>query len=77
MDASGDAIPLIGIGGITEHNAGEVMRAGATGVAVITSILASADAGLAAARLKRAMLDSLDTASAGPDKNARGGGAGA
>ena len=77
MDASEEAIPLFGIGGITEHNAEEVMRAGATGVAVITSILASADAGLAAARLKRAMLDSLDTAVAGTDKSAKGGGAGA
>ncbi len=77
MERSGREVPLIGIGGITEGNAGEVMRAGATGVAVITGILASADAGQAAARIKAAMLDSLDTAAAAPERGAQGGEVGA
>ena len=50
-------VPLVGIGGITEANLGEVMKAGAAGVAVITSILASPDPGQEARKLKRAMLD--------------------
>lgn len=50
-------LPLIGIGGITENNLGEVMREGATGVAVITSILASPDPRQEAIKLKREMLN--------------------
>lgn len=49
--------PIIGIGGITAGNLGEVIRAGASGVAVITSILASADPEEEARKLKNAMLD--------------------
>lgn len=49
-------IPLIGIGGINATNLGEVLRAGAKGVAVITSILASPHPREAAQELKRAML---------------------
>jgi thiamine-phosphate diphosphorylase len=49
-------LPVIGIGGITVENVGEVMGAGASGVAVITSILASADPKAEATRLKNAML---------------------
>ena len=37
------ALPLIGIGGITPGNLGEVVEAGASGVAVIRSILAAND----------------------------------
>ncbi len=77
LDANGSSIPLVGIGGINGSNAGEVMRAGATGVAVITSILAASDAGKAAARLKREMLNSLETAAAVPDSGAKGGSVGA
>ncbi len=48
-------IPLIGIGGITEENLGEVLAAGAAGVAVITRILDAADPEAAARKLKQAM----------------------
>ena len=49
--------PLIGIGGITAANLGEVMQAGASGVAVISSILASEDPEGEARKLKQAMLE--------------------
>ena len=52
-------IPVIGIGGITADNVGEVMQAGAFGAAVITNILAAADPEGAAARLKAAMRAAL------------------
>ena len=55
-------VPLIGIGGITESNLGEVMGAGALGVAVITSILGAPDPKRQAAELKRAMLDTWKSA---------------
>ena len=45
-------LPLIGIGGITPENAPGVIEAGASGVAVITNILAASDPLAAAARLK-------------------------
>ena len=48
-------IPLIGIGGINEENLGEVLAAGATGVAVITRILDAADPEATARKLKQAM----------------------
>ncbi len=35
--------PIIGIGGITAQNAGEVLRAGAVGVAVITAVISAED----------------------------------
>ena len=50
-------LPLIGIGGINAENLGEVLSAGADGVAVITSILASPDPEGAARQLKRAMIE--------------------
>ena len=50
-------VPVIGIGGITADNLSEVIHAGASGVAVITSILASSDPKTEAGRLKDAMLD--------------------
>ena len=77
LERNGRAVPLIGIGGITERNAGEVMRAGASGVAVITSILAASDTGQAAARLKREMVTSLENAAPVPDRGLAGGGVGA
>ena len=49
------SLPVIGIGGITAQNLGEVMEAGACGVAVITSILASPDPKAAAQELKQAL----------------------
>ena len=45
-------LPLIGIGGITPENAAELMKVGASGVAVISSILAAPDPEEAATRLK-------------------------
>ncbi len=49
-------IPMIGIGGINTANLGEVLRSGACGVAVISSILAATDPEEAARELKQAML---------------------
>ena len=47
--------PMIGIGGINTANLGEVLKAGACGVAVISSILAAGDPEEAARELKQAM----------------------
>ena len=44
-------LPLIGIGGITPENVDSVIEAGASGVAVIRSILAADDPGHAAAEM--------------------------
>ncbi len=49
-------IPMIGIGGINAANLGEVLKAGACGVAVISSILAADDPEEAARELKQAMI---------------------
>lgn len=49
-------LPLIGIGGITAENAGWIIQAGGSGVAVITSLLASEDPAEEARKLKQAML---------------------
>ena len=48
-------LPLIGIGGITGANLAEVMSAGASGVAVIRSILGADDPAVSAAELKSAL----------------------
>ena len=53
--AAGVPLPMIAIGGINAGNAPAVMEAGAHGVAVITSILASPDPTAAARRLKSAI----------------------
>jgi thiamine-phosphate diphosphorylase len=53
------SVPLIGIGGINLFNLGQVMDAGASGVAVISSILAAADPQETAYRMKQAMLSAL------------------
>ena len=66
-------VPLIGIGGINESNLGEVLQAGASGVAVITSILNSVNPEAAARRLKTAMLATLDDEAANSREGARGG----
>ena len=36
-------LPLVGIGGIKSHNAGEVIRAGADGIAVVTAVTMAPD----------------------------------
>jgi len=51
-------IPCIGIGGISPLNAGEVIDAGASGVAVIRAILAAEDSARAASELR----DAIDAA---------------
>ena len=51
------SVPLIGIGGINSNNLAEVMTAGASGVAVIRSILAAPDPLAAAEELKTALHD--------------------
>lgn len=45
-------IPLVGIGGINYKNAGDVVRAGADGIAVVSAVIASADPGAAARALR-------------------------
>ncbi len=54
-------VPVIGIGGITAERAGELVRAGARGVAVIGAIFAAADI-QRAARLLRDAVDGALTA---------------
>lgn len=54
-------VPLIGIGGITADRAGELVRAGAGGVAVIRAIFAAGDVERAARRLR----DAVDAALGG------------
>ena len=49
------SLPLIGIGGITPRNVDQVMEAGASGVAVIRSILAADDPRDAAAEMLAAL----------------------
>lgn len=50
-------LPIIGIGGITPDNLGAVIQAGASGVAVISNILASDQPRRAAEELKQALLE--------------------
>jgi thiamine-phosphate pyrophosphorylase len=51
-------IPLVGIGGISEKNASDIIAAGADGVAVVSAIVASPDPG-AAARAIRSAVDKI------------------
>jgi len=48
-------VPLIGIGGITPENAGEVIAAGCDGVAVISAVCAAPDPAAATARFVAAI----------------------
>jgi len=52
LRAQGFTIPIVGIGGITADNAGEVIRAGADGVSVISAISFDDYPESAAAKLK-------------------------
>ena len=54
------ALPVIGIGGISVENAGDVMAAGARGIAVVRSILGAMDPAAAT----RDLLDAISTTSA-------------
>ncbi|TYS47743.1 thiamine phosphate synthase [Bacillus infantis] len=55
LRGSAITMPVVGIGGITPRNASDVIKAGADGVSVITSISQAADIKEAAARLKRSV----------------------
>ena len=48
-------VPVLAIGGITVDNLDAVLRTGVAGIAVISAILADADPGRAAARLRAAL----------------------
>jgi thiamine-phosphate pyrophosphorylase len=48
-------VPVLAIGGVTVGRIDEVMRAGASGVAVISAVLAQPDRGTAARELRRAL----------------------
>lgn len=50
-------LPVIGIGGINVENAGDVMAAGARGIAVVRSILGASDPATATRELIDAMMD--------------------
>jgi thiamine monophosphate synthase len=48
-------VPVLAIGGVTVGRIDEVMQAGASGVAVISAVLAQPDRGAAAGELRRAL----------------------
>lgn len=52
----GVSIPTIGIGGITSHNAHQVIQAGASGIAVISAVIGAEDVKKATSQL-RATID--------------------
>ncbi len=52
LRSKGFTIPIVGIGGITANNGGDVMRAGADGISVISAISLDANPEAAAAKLK-------------------------
>lgn len=52
-------LPVIGIGGITAGNAGDLIRAGARGVAVISAIFAADEVQRAARGIRRAVDEAL------------------
>lgn len=58
-------LPLIGIGGITDVNVGEVIRAGADGVAVISAVCAAADPAAATRRFLTAIHAARDLTARG------------
>ena len=55
------SIPLVGIGGITRANAGDVICAGADGVAVVSAIVANPDPRTAAREIRSAVDEALNT----------------
>jgi len=48
-------LPLLAIGGINVENAGEVMKTGVAGIAVVSALMNAPDIGLATAELLKAM----------------------
>jgi thiamine-phosphate pyrophosphorylase len=59
------SVPLVAIGGITEANVGEVIRAGADAVAVISAVCAAPDPAAATARFIQAIARAR---AGGPDR---------
>ncbi|MDQ4044683.1 MAG: thiamine phosphate synthase [Chloroflexota bacterium] len=59
-----DQLPLVGIGGITAENAGDLIRAGADGIAVVSAIWNAPDPARATQRLR----EIVDTALAERDR---------
>lgn len=55
-----ERLPLIGIGGINTDNAGDLIRAGADGIAVVSAIWAAPDPAAAAQRLRSVVDAALD-----------------
>jgi thiamine-phosphate pyrophosphorylase len=53
--AASVSIPIVGIGGVTGENAGEVIDAGAAGVAVVSAVMAAPDPAAATRALLRAI----------------------
>ncbi len=60
-------IPVVGIGGINLHNAGQVIQAGAAGAAVISAIVAADDITLAASEIARVIKEAQSPPSAEKD----------
>ncbi|MDA0988860.1 MAG: thiamine phosphate synthase [Chloroflexi bacterium] len=52
--------PVLAIGGIDPYNAASVIQAGATGIAVITAILAASDPEKAAREMKQSLMSAWD-----------------
>ena len=59
-------VPVLAIGGITAKNIGDVVKAGAAGVAVISAIAAASDPRAAAEELSKALIDAWTEARATP-----------
>ena len=59
------SVPVLAVGGVTAANAAEAVAAGASGAAVIRSVLAADDPGQAAAALRQALEASWSLRSAG------------
>lgn len=56
---SGISIPLVGIGGITEHNAAPVIAAGADGISIISAIAGTEDSEEAARRFVQVVKEAV------------------
>ena len=61
-----EGVRLIGVGGIDEGNCGDVMRAGADGVAVISALSAGSGTREKAERLRAALADPPPPKGVGP-----------
>ena len=59
------SFPVLAIGGITVDNVGEVIKAGAAGVAVVSAITRAEDPKAAAAELNKALADAWAERTAG------------